>query len=100
MGNGLKKLCTVESYVECLKRPMNGIENKQSRRYKQTRATLDEHGGCVIAQLHSLLVECGRHDLTRRNEFLMDDAITVEEGDQHCLDIGLLQEWTVDVAAQ
>jgi hypothetical protein len=25
------------------------------------------------------------------NEFHMDDAIAVEEGDQHCLDLGLLQ---------
>jgi hypothetical protein len=30
----------------------------------------------------------------------MDDAIAVKEGDQHCLDIGLLQDWTVDVAAR
>jgi hypothetical protein len=30
----------------------------------------------------------------------MDDAIAVEGGDLHCLDIGLLKDWTVDVAAR
>jgi isochorismate hydrolase len=49
----------------------------------QSCATLAKHVGCVVAAIH---------DLTRRkNEFLMDDAIAVEEGDQHCLDLGLLQ---------
>ena len=41
--------------------------------------------------VQNCLVKCGINGLTCRNEFLMDDAFVVEEGDQQSFDLGFLQ---------